>query len=80
MFDPTKKRITQAQGQRRSPSKTVGGVKSHLESNIISIRDAHRAQTKPCVQQESPESKPDMPLSVECLMWRYGSAVAFHWG
>ena len=31
--------------QRRSPSKTVGGEKSHLESNPISARNAQRAQT-----------------------------------
>ena len=33
MLDLTKKKIPHVQGQRRSPSKTVGGEKSHLESN-----------------------------------------------
>ena len=37
--------IPHVQGQRRSPSKTVGGVKSHLESNPIPTRDTQRAQT-----------------------------------
>ena len=37
--------ILEVQGQRRSPSKMVGGVKSHLESNPIPARDAQRAQT-----------------------------------
>ena len=32
--------IPHIQGQRRSPSKMVGGVKSHLESNSIPARDA----------------------------------------
>ena len=39
------KKIPHVQGQRRSPSKTVGGAKSHLESNPISARDTRRAQT-----------------------------------
>ena len=37
--------IPHVQGQRRSPSKMVGGVKSCLESNPIPARDAQRAQT-----------------------------------
>ena len=37
--------ILYIQEQRRSPSKTVGGVKLHLESNPIPARDAQRAQT-----------------------------------
>ena len=32
--------ISYIQGQRRSPSKKVGGVKLSLESNLISTRDA----------------------------------------
>ena len=36
--------ITPIQGQRRSPSKMVGGAKSHLKSNPIPTRDAQRAQ------------------------------------
>ena len=39
------KKIPHIQGQRRSPSKMVGGAKSHLESNPIPTRDAQRAQT-----------------------------------
>ena len=37
--------IPHMQEQRISPSKTVGGAKSCLESNTISKRDAQRAQT-----------------------------------
>ena len=40
------------QGQMRNPNKMVGGVKSHLESNLTSARDAQRAQTKPCAHQD----------------------------
>ena len=47
------KKIPHIQGQRRSPSKMVGGAKSHLESNPIAIRDARRAQTKLCAHQET---------------------------
>ena len=36
--------IPHVQGQR-NPSKTIGGVKSHLESNPIPAREAQRAQT-----------------------------------
>ena len=32
----------------------VGGVKSHLESKPSPIRDAWRAQTKPCLHQKTP--------------------------
>ena len=49
------KKIPYVQGQRRSPSKMVGGVKLHLESNPIPTRDAQRAQTKPCAHQETPQ-------------------------
>jgi len=37
--------ISHVQGQKRSPSKMVGGEKSHLESNPLPARDAQRAQT-----------------------------------
>ena len=37
--------IPHVQGQRRSPSKAVGGTKLHLESNPISARDTQRTQT-----------------------------------
>ena len=47
------KKIPHIQGQRRSPSKTVGGAKSHLESNPITTRDTQRAQTTPGVHQET---------------------------
>ena len=36
--------IPHIQGQRGSPSKMGGGVKSHSESNPIPARDAQRAQ------------------------------------
>ena len=39
------KKTTHIQGQRRSPSKMVGGAKSCLESNSIPARDTLRAQT-----------------------------------
>ena len=46
------KKIPHVQGQRRSPKKTGGGEKSHLDSNPITARDARRAQTKPCAHQD----------------------------
>ena len=46
------KKIPHVQGQRGNPSKMVGGVKSHLESNPIPARDAWRTQTKPCAHQD----------------------------
>ena len=52
---PPKKKIAHIQGQRRSPSKMVGVLKSPLESNPIPTRDIHRAQTKPCAYQETPQ-------------------------
>ena len=55
MLGPTKKKMLHVQGQRRSPSKMVGQVKSYLESNPIPTTDARRAQTKPCVHQETPQ-------------------------
>ena len=47
------KKILHIQGQRRSPSKMVGGSKLHLESNPIPSRDAGRAQTKPCAHKDT---------------------------
>ena len=46
------KKISNVQGQRRSHSKTGGGVK---ESNPTPFRDAWRAQTKSSVHQETPQ-------------------------
>ena len=37
--------VPHIQGQRRSPSKMVGGGKLCLESNTIPARDAQKAQT-----------------------------------
>ena len=76
-------KIPYFQGQRRSHSKMVGGVKSHLESNSIPIRDAWRAQTKPCAHQnqETPQKLSQACVWVfEYLLQRYGSAVACHRG
>ena len=63
------------QGQRRSPSKTVGGVNLWLESNPIPARDAQRAQTN-LVDPETQRPHRDWERTVfEHLLWRYGSAV-----
>ena len=62
------KKIPHVQGQRRSPSKMVGGAKSHLESNSIPARDDQRAQTKPCVHQdpETPQRLSQTSVWVSC--------------
>ena len=39
------KKIPHIQEQRRNLSKTIGGVKMHLESNPLPTRDAQRAKT-----------------------------------
>ena len=45
----------------------VGGVKSRLEPNPITARDAWRAQTKPCVYQD-PETPQETGVpGFECL-------------
>ena len=56
--------VPHIQGQRRSPSKMVGGGKLCLESNTIPARDARRAQAKPCAHQD-----PETPqrLSQTCV-------------
>ena len=73
------KNIPHVRGQRRSPSKMVGGEKWHLESSPIPARDAWRAQTKPCAHQdpETPQSLSQTCLWVfEYLLQRHRSAVA----
>ena len=56
MLGPTKKRYPTSKGQRRSPSKMVGGVESHLESNPIPTRDAQKAQTNlACTGTQRPQ-------------------------
>ena len=69
------KRIPHVQGQRRSPSKIVGGVNLCLESNPIPTRDSQRAQTNlVCTRILRPHR--DWGRTVfECLLHRYGSAV-----
>ena len=53
---------------KEKPQQDDRRVKSHLESNPISARDARRAQTKPYVHQdpETPETEPELCLSVSC--------------
>ena len=62
-------KIPHIQGQRRSPSKMVGGAKSCLESNPIPARAVQRAQTKP-VHTRRPHGDWAVPaferLSVSC--------------
>ena len=75
------KKVPHIQGQRRSPSKMVGGVKLHLESNPIPARDTWRDKPKPCAHQEpeTPQKPSQTCLWVfECLLQRYGSAAACH--
>ena len=60
--------IPHVQGQRRSPSKMVGGAKLHLESNSIPVRDAQRAQTTLCTPgpRDPTETETVLCLSVSC--------------
>ena len=69
------KKRPHVQGQRRSPSKMVGGAKPCLESNPIPTRDSWRAQTNlVCTRTQIPCR--DWARTVcECLLRRYGSAM-----
>ena len=65
------KKIPHIQGQRRIPSKMVGGAKSCLESNPIPARDSWRAQTNlVCTRTQEKgavapqETVPDLPVGV----------------
>ena len=72
---------THVQGQRRSPSKMVGGVKFSLKSNPIPGRDTRMAQTKPCAHQKTPQRLNQSCLWMfECLLQWYRSAVVCHRG
>ena len=63
------------QGQWGSPSKTVEGAKSHLESNSLPARDTQRAQTYlVCTRTKRPHRDWDR-IVFGCLLRRYGSAV-----
>ena len=64
------KKDTHVQRQRRTPSKMVGGVKSHLESNSMPARDAWRAQTKSCAHQETPQRLSQTCLWVLSVSWK----------
>ena len=67
------KKRPHVQGQRKSPSKMVGGAKSCLESNPIPTRDSWRAQTNlVCTRTQIPCRDWARPVC-ECLLWRYGS-------
>ena len=68
MFDPTKRRYPHPRAKEK-PQQTVGGAKSHLESNATPTREARRAQTKSSVHQETPQRliRPAFEcLSVSC--------------
>ena len=60
-----RKEIPHIQGQRRSPSKMVAGVKSHLESNPLPARRSE-GSNKPCAHQDpgTPETGPELCLVV----------------
>ena len=79
MLDSTKKN-TLPWRTKEKPQQHSRRVKITFRANPIPTRDAWRAQTKPCAQQETPaETEPDLSLSV-CLLQRYRSAVACHRG
>ena len=58
--------IPYIKGQRRSPSKTVGQAKSHLESNSIGQRCLEGSNIALCIPgpRDPTETEPDLPLSV----------------
>ena len=58
-----------------SPSKIVGGVKSHLESNPIPPRDTQRAQTNLVPTRTQRPHRDGARTVFECLLQRYRSAV-----
>ena len=59
------KRIPYVQGQRRSPSKTVRGVKLHLELNPIPARTHSEDSNKTLCSPGNPtETEPDLLLSI----------------
>ena len=60
------------QEQRRSPSKTVGGVKSPFRVKPQTHRDAQKAQTKLVTPGAPTGTETEL---FECLLRRYGSAV-----
>ena len=63
MLDPTKKKIPHVQGQRRSPSKMVGGAKSHLESPLT--RQRHSEGSNESCAHQDPETS--QRLSQNCF-------------
>ena len=58
--------IPHTQGQRRSPSKMVGGLNSCLESNPIPTRDAQGAQTNLVHTRKPKETETELRLSISC--------------
>ena len=73
-----RKEIPHVQGQRRCPSKMVGGANLHLESNSIPTSDTKRAQTNlVCTRTHGPHRDWDRTV-FEYLLCRYGSAVDCH--
>ena len=55
-----KKKKTQVQGQRRSPNKTVGGVKSRLESNATPLSKVMLKVLQARLQQYVNRELPDV--------------------
>ena len=71
------KKIHHIQGQKRNPIKMVGGAKSCLESNPTPTRDVRRAQTNFVRIRTQILHRNWARTLFECLLQRYGSAVAF---
>ena len=68
MLGLIKKKTPHVQGQRRNPSKMVGGANLSLESNPIPTREAQRAQTNlVCTGPRDPtETETELCLSISC--------------
>ena len=75
--------IPHAQGQRRSPSKMVGGVNLCVESNPITARDAQRAQTNLMgTRTQGPtETETELCLNIcwGAIGWQWSAAGTGFW-
>ena len=68
------------QGQRGSPSKTVGWAKSCSEQSPIPAKDTQRAQINTVSTRTQRPPQTLRQTVFKCLLQKYGSVVNFHRG
>ena len=77
MLDPINKRYPMSKNKGEAPE-TIGEMKLHWKSDPLTHQRSLEGSNKTlCAPWDSTETEPDLFWVFECLLWRYGSTVAW---